>query len=70
MGEKYDGVRFCWVPALSSLYHTTFFDFFFKIFIIYNKLIFFRYTRTGGKLEVPESFYNHFPPEFLDGEAW
>eukprot|EP00026_Physarum_polycephalum_P001966 Phypoly_transcript_01970.p1 GENE.Phypoly_transcript_01970~~Phypoly_transcript_01970.p1 ORF type:complete len:954 (+),score=99.16 Phypoly_transcript_01970:90-2951(+) len=47
MGEKYDGMRFCWNADTEGIY-----------------------TRTGLELNLQDSFYNHMPSTFLDGELW
>lgn len=66
IGEKYDGIRFCWHPGNQSLYHS----FIIIIFINTTKQFFYfiGYSRTGVVL-LPDLLSN-FSNLFMDGEIW
>ncbi len=64
IGEKYDGIRVCWVKTRKELYHYYFFLYGFHLI---NE---FRFSRTGVSLEFSPSFCTLFPNSDLEGESW
>ena len=72
MGEKYDGVRFCWHPIHRKAYLPSPLplSFFLKKTSEEKDLIFCRFSRTGRVISVPANIVKLLPASFIDGEFW